>query len=241
MQLLKHLLSWAKTLNLFPCPACRCGNGAGKNCFCPKCELEMHRIDDATRCRTCAGELDTALAVCSSCLSGEEARPWIGAAAVYEYRDLTRRLISRFKFFNHPELARSFGVPAAERMRREDSFRADVVVPIPLHISRYYWRSFNQASLFGGVVAKELNIPFSHALKRTRRTRHQARLKRKERYANPQGVFAVVKPEAVKGKCILLVDDVFTTGATLASATRALLAAGSGPVFILTAARTPRY
>lgn len=230
---------WAAGLNLFPCPVCRRGDGRGRNCFCPECEREMHPIT-GPRCRGCGGELDTALALCSECLAGEP-RPWAGAAAVYEYRDLTRRLIHRFKFYNHPELARSFGIPAAARMRRETNFRADLVVPVPLHFTRLYLRSFNQAALFGGVVADELGIPLRRALVRTRRTRHQARLKREERKSNPRGVFAVVRPETVKGKCILLVDDVFTTGATLASAARTLLDAGSGPVFVLTAARTPRY
>lgn len=235
----ESLRKWVSGLNLFPCPVCRSGDGGGRNRFCTECEREMHPIE-GLRCRGCGGELDTALALCSECLAGE-ARPWIGAAAVYEYRDLTRRLIHRFKFFNHPELARSFGIPAAERMRREENFRADVVVPVPLHITRYYLRSFNQAALFGGVVAHELGIPLCHALKRTRRTRHQAKLKREARKTNPRGVFAVADPGAIKGKCVLLVDDVFTTGATLASAARTLLDAGAGPVFVLTAARTPRY
>ena len=229
----------AAALNLFPCPICRCGDGGGANRFCPECEAQMHRIT-GVRCRGCGGELDTVLALCSTCLAGDE-RPWIGAAAVYEYRDLTRRVIHRFKFFNHPELARPFGIPAAERIRQEEGFRADVVVPVPLHFTRHYRRSFNQAALFGGVVARELGIPLCNALVRTRRTRHQARLAREERRKNPHGVFAVRRPDVLRGKCVLLVDDVFTTGATLASAAKVLLKEGAGPVFVLTAARTPRY
>ena len=208
------------------------------NRFCPACEARMHRIT-GTRCRGCGGELDTALALCSACLAAEK-RPWIGAAAVYEYRDLTRRVIHRFKFYNHPELARSFGIAGAECMRGVENFRAEVVVPVPLHFTRHYWRSFNQAELFGEVVAGELGIPLRNALVRIRRTRHQSRLSREARRKNPRGVFAARNVEAVRGKCVLLVDDVFTTGATLASAANVLLKAGSGPVFVLTAARTPR-
>ena len=228
----------AAALNLFPCPVCRSGEGGGANRFCPECEARMHRIT-GIRCRGCGGELDTALALCSACLAAEK-RPWVGAAAVYEYRDLTRRLIHRFKFYNHPELARSFGLAGAERMREEEKFRADVVVPIPLHFTRHYWRSFNQAELFGEVVARELGIPLCNALARIRRTPHQARLSREARRKNPRGVFAVRDVESIRGRCVLLVDDVFTTGATLASAAKVLLKAGSGPVFVLTAARTPR-
>ena len=228
----------ASALNLFPCPVCRSGEGGGANRFCPECEARMHRIT-GIRCRGCGGELDTALALCSACLAAEK-RPWIGAAAVYEYRDLTRRVIHRFKFYNHPELARSFGGAGAELMRKVEHFRAEVVVPVPLHFTRHYWRSFNQAELFGEVVAHELGISLCNALVRTRRTRHQARLSREARRRNPRGVFAVRDADAIRGRCVLLVDDVFTTGATLASAAKTLLKAGSGPVFVLTAARTPR-
>ncbi|MDR0931560.1 MAG: ComF family protein [Victivallales bacterium] len=231
--------SLAAKLNIFPCPICRCGNGGGENFFCPDCEEKMHRIT-GPRCRACGGELNTALALCSTCLS-EKKRPWSGAVSVYEYCDLTRRMIHRFKFFNHPELARPFGIAASERMRQEKEFKADVVVPIPLHFTRQYSRSFNQAALIAEVVAGELGIAFCNGLIRKKRTVHQSRLKKEARRKNPHGVFAVRYPDLLRGKCVLLIDDVFTTGATLSAATKELLKSGSGPVFVLTVARPPRY
>lgn len=136
---------FAAWYNLFPCPICRTGEGEGVNRFCPECRRELHRIP-APHCRGCGGELDGVLAVCSKCLAAPP-RPWIGAASVFEYRDLARKVLHDFKFHNFPELARPLGELAAEVMR-EENFRADLVVPVPLHYTRLFLRSYNHAALF---------------------------------------------------------------------------------------------
>lgn len=234
------LRRFSRACNLLPCPRCGRGDGGGANRFCAACLAELSRIPAGPRCPGCGGALDGVLAQCSACLAEAEERPWNGAVTLFEYTGAARELVHDFKFHGRPELARPFGALAAEALR-EARFRADLVVPVPLHWTRLWRRSYNQAGLFGERLAAELGIPCRNALRRRKRTRRQAGLRREQRARNPRGAFAVRDPDAVTGRPVLLVDDVFTTGATLTAAAKVLRAAGCGPIFVVTIARTPRY
>ena len=111
----------------------------------------------------------------------------------------------------------------------------DAVVPVPLHRSRLARRGFNQAELMAQGVAKRINAPVLDKLKVVRRTRDQVELSAGERRANVAGAFASRGPVAGR---ILLVDDVFTTGATLSECAGVLRRAGAGEVRALTLCRT---
>ena len=110
---------------------------------------------------------------------------------------------------------------------------ADVVVAVPLHRSRERERGFNQAREIG----RHLGLPIADALARTRRTPSQADLPAARRHANVRGAFEWRQSVSVKGRTIVLVDDVSTTGATLNACARPLLNAGAKEVRALTAAR----
>ena len=110
---------------------------------------------------------------------------------------------------------------------------SDVVVPVPLHPLRQLSRGFNQA----GELARYLGLPVSQALRRTRNTGSQADLPAASRHANVRGAFAVVRSAEIKGRSVVLVDDVSTTGATLEACGRSLLDAGAREVRAITAAR----
>ena len=113
----------------------------------------------------------------------------------------------------------------------------DAVVPVPLHKERERERGFNQAELLAGVVANRFHRPvLRKALARTRRTSPQAG-KPRERTRNVRGAFAVGNPETVKDRTLLLVDDVFTTGATVNECAKVLMKAGAQGVFVYTLAR----
>lgn len=131
---------------------------------------------------------------------------------------------------------RSLAEPLASLMRqrgRDVLDGADLVVPVPLHRSRHRTRGFNQAA----DLARHLGLPVVQALRRTRATASQADLPASQRHANVRDAFTLRKGRALVGVCVVLVDDVCTTGATLEACARVLKRAGARDVRALTAAR----
>ena len=157
------------------------------------------------------------------------------ARAAAHYRGAIRKLIVRFKFEDKHEplplfitLMRKAGEPLLED--------AGVLVPTPLHRLRLLQRRFNQAALLAQGLSRATGVPASvAALKRTRRTRAQVGLGQEARQENVAGAFKVAGGErnAVRGKRVLLIDDVMTTGATANACAAALLDAGASAVDVL--------
>lgn len=164
------------------------------------------------------------------------------AAALYD--DLTARLVAALKYGDRTDLTVLMAGWMA-RAGKELLDAADLVVPVPLHRGRLWRRRFNQAAELARLLVwlerKRGHAPCyaPTALVRAKATRSQVGLGREMRRANVRGAFAV--PDRWKarlaGRHVLLVDDVFTTGATVASATRALKRAGAADVDVLTFAR----
>jgi ComF family protein len=117
----------------------------------------------------------------------------------------------------------------------------DAMIPIPLHGRRLMQREFNQAAILGRGLGRALGfVVWERALVRTRWTQPQVELSGDERRRNVRNAFAVAQPPRVEGKALLLIDDVFTTGATLGEAARALKACGATRVDVLALARVVR-
>jgi ComF family protein len=122
--------------------------------------------------------------------------------------------------------------------REGAAFAADVVVPVPLHPTRLRQRGYNQAELIARPVARMLHVPFrSYLLVRTKPRPDKLRLTRRERWETVRGAYAPCEGARVDKLRVLLVDDVFTTGATLDACSRALRRAGAVQVAGLTVAR----
>jgi len=147
--------------------------------------------------------------------------------------------ISRFKFGGVARLARPLGALLADYADPEFPFSAvDLIIPVPLHPRRLRERGFNQSLLLARQVGKRRSIPLNFtALHRTRQTQPQTQLSGAERRKNVRGAFEVRQAEVVGGKRILLVDDVFTTGATVQECASVLGEAGASEVHVLTLAR----
>ncbi len=160
------------------------------------------------------------------------------------YDDVARHLVSRFKFSDRNDLA-SFIANTMIRAGRELIDDADMIIPLPLHRRRLFSRRFNQSAELARIISArcgtdKAGIPCNPmALSRTRNTRQQIGLTLDGRRRNVSGAFMVppkMRPD-ISGKRILLVDDVYTSGASVRSATKALLRAGAQIVDVLTFAR----
>ena len=117
--------------------------------------------------------------------------------------------------------------------------KAGMIVPVPLHWTRLAQRGFNQAGWLAAALARQAGKPMRHnVLTRHKRRRSQEGLTRKQRLANAAGAYRATVE--VAGRAILVVDDVFTTGATVNARARALLTAGAGRADVVTLARVVR-
>lgn len=126
---------------------------------------------------------------------------------------------------------------AGEAFARMGGDRPDIVVPVPLHRRRLIWRGFNQSTELARAISRQLGAKVRNkALVRTRHTPPQTRLDRAGRLANIKDAFAA-NTDLVRDKRVLLVDDVFTTGATLRECARTLKRAGASHVDVLVLAR----
>ncbi|MFC4350686.1 ComF family protein [Fodinicurvata halophila] len=182
---------------------------------------------------------DTAL--CGACLRRHPSCQRIRSAVAYG--EVSREMVLRFKHADHLQSAPVF----AEWMRRaggELLDNCDLVVPVPLHHWRLFRRRYNQAALLARPLAKAAPQARLAAdlLQRTRKTPSQGQMSASERERNVRGAFAVRSgwEERVAGARVLLIDDVYTTGATLESCARTLVRAGAAQVEALTLARVVR-
>ncbi len=170
------------------------------------------------------------------------------ACAVGEYRGALRTAIHAFKYQGKTGLAKPFGMLLFSTfIRYWNPEEIDLVLPVPLHIKRLRGRGFNQAFLMlkqWKHIAELLNVqPFQiepDILMKTKNTRPQVELTRKERKENIKDAFSLSNSSAVKGKKILLIDDVYTTGATVKECAKVLLNAGAARTDMLTLARTSK-
>ena len=148
------------------------------------------------------------------------------------YEGSLRTIIHALKYRGRRSPARELSVMMRQRCG-EILTGADLVVPVPLHRFRRLTRGFNQAE----DLCAELGLPIDRALARTRNTATQAELSAAARQANVRGAFRLARRASVRGSCVVLVDDVSTTGATLEACARVLLEGGAREVRALIAAR----
>ena len=154
------------------------------------------------------------------------------------YEGPLRKLIHIFKYGKLESLAQPLSRFLLQSLPLDHRF--DLVIAMPMHWRKRWERGFNQAELLAQPVAKRYGVKLATSLRRCRYTKSQAGLSEAKRRENLRNSFRVVRPGEVKGKRVLVIDDVFTTGATLRAAAEALKSAGASYVCALTLARVDR-
>lgn len=177
---------------------------------------------------------------CSTCLDQVSfLKPTAFIHSVGLYEDKLKKAIGRFKYNGKINLAKPLGGIMAKYVNSMmDVNSIDFIIPVPLHRSRHLTRGFNQSELLSQELSGHFKIPtISGLLQRTRETLPQFDLPPKERYKNVKGAFSVNNKDFIKGKKILLVDDIYTTGATISECTIALKEAQPQKIQVLTLSR----
>lgn len=200
-----------------------------------RCCLDKISIIEKPICERCGRPLrNGASAPCRECR--ETPLFYRQSRSVGLYRDYFRTLILALKYHARPELAGPLGQMLSARLEAEPELRkVDAVVPIPLHPDRLLRRGYNQAELIAYPVAERYRIPlYTEAIERERKTELQSKLSRESRQTNVEGAFRVTQPGLIRGKRLLLVDDILTTGYTASECARVLLVAGAAWIGVIT-------
>jgi ComF family protein len=202
---------------------------------CESCRKRLPRI---TRrwCRICGAPFSEhwRVKICPDCKLQRPKLTRIRSVFLYEGRVI--QMIHEMKFAKRARFARYFSEEMYLFFLQHFARRADVIVPVPLHRSREWQRTFNQARLMAEHLSKLSGIPVKNCLRRTRNTISQTFLSGQARRKNLEGAFCV-KQNIDLPKSVLLIDDVITTGATLEACSVLLRKAGVRKIYGLTVAR----
>jgi competence protein ComFC len=191
------------------------------------------------RCEVCRQPSEQAL--CPKCFGQVKfMKPGLGIYSAVAYEGVLKEALHRFKFKSRKALAEPLGIILVKYLAQLPSFawdEIDYLVPVPLHPRRERKRGFNQAELLAQVLSRYWGKPVARALVRVRDTHPQFDLPRAQRFTNVAGAFKVSDARLVYQKGILLLDDIYTTGATMTECSRVLSDAGARLIKIVTLAR----
>jgi len=233
---------------LYPQPCAVCGGSVESRALgvaCANCWRQTHLLSGAeTVCWKCG--LPSAGTVpqekreqvrCRRC--DQDAFTAARACGVYE--GALRASVLRLK--HQPHLCRKLRDQLVKIQKQHPLNRATRIVPVPLHPEREKSRGFNQATLIARELSLATSVPLDEVslVRASHTNRHRAGMDAKGRQETVADAFRVTYPALISGERVLLVDDVFTTGATVSSCAKTLLEAGAAEIFVLTIARPLRY
>ncbi|MCB2427640.1 ComF family protein [Methylophaga pinxianii] len=220
---------------LLPIPCFLCGEFSFQDALCKACTEELPWL--GAHCRQCAMPLNVS-GICGQCL--QHPPPQQASLALFRYETPINHCIAAFKFHQQLVFTHLFAKLLVDKIEQRQQPLPEVIIPIPLHSSRLRQRGYNQSAQLADNLAKRLGVTADkYSLIRQRNTSPQAGLSRKQRKRNLKQAFAVIKP--LPYKRVALIDDVYTTGHTVAEASRCLQQNGVEEVEVWTIARAIRH
>ncbi|MBQ9313422.1 MAG: ComF family protein [Clostridia bacterium] len=156
--------------------------------------------------------------------------------SLFQYKDFIRSKILEFKFDGKPYIGNTFAELMCSVMQ-EKNIVTDILVPVPIHKRRYIERGYNQSELLAKFISKKMNVKYNaKLLKKTRNNIAQSTLNRENRMKNVTNVYKVNSKYNICGKSVLLIDDIYTTGATAKECAKVLKQSGAKEVVCFTVA-----
>lgn len=218
---------------LFPQSCAGCGKPVTgrEHCLCGECERAVTPIIDA--CTRCSGHLDRGS--CQVC--GERAFHPSRNITIAEYEGAMKKTLHEFKFGGTRGLHAPLGRMALTALARHD-VRTDLITWVPMNARKLLARGYNQSRLIARYLSRRTGIPGIPLLAESRAGRTQRDMVLRERFINALGRYRPRNAARLRGRTVLLVDDVFTTGATINECARILRLAGAKDVISLTMARS---
>ncbi len=210
-----------------------------ENGFCESCLNKLEFIENPV-CIKCGRKTKNYNETCFDC--GEAEFSFVKNVSLFYYEDKIRESILEFKLGDKPEFGVYFGKLMAEYFAKNIEYEADVIVSVPMYNKRLKSKGFDHAAILAKELSKNASIPFiKGGLIRIRNTKRQSGLNGGERRENVKDAFACKRTELIKGKKIILIDDIFTTGSTADNCAKALINAGAVEVLCLTLACTKNF
>ena len=202
--------------------------------ICTKCHPKIKYVQTPFCMKCGKGLKDDSSEYCEDCENS--AHVYTRCRALYEYNTI-KEAIYRLKYEGRREYADFFGKDLARKLGSEiKGWKADAIIPVPLHKDREKQRGYNQAALIANVLGRELDIPVKDRLIfRKRATLAQKQLNSKERQNNLKNAFKIGQND-VKLKTVIVVDDIYTTGATMDEVARSLKRAGVKEIYCISLA-----
>jgi ComF family protein len=213
-----------------------CGKEIDGGFVCDECESVLPYTSGGRRCIRCSRPLVAEENFCPSCSRGDKIYfDLVSAPLLYEGATIT--MVHRFKFGRRADYADYFGALMSKECANLPDF--DVIVPVPSDKAKVAERGYNQCDLLAKSLQSHLSKPICDVLITRADVPDQVGLTGAERRRNKQGSIKVKVPNGIKGRAVLVVDDVLTTGSTMSECARALKKAGATAVYGITLAITP--
>ena len=223
------------------CDELYCKNNFGDNIYiCSSCKEKVRFTASAPHlCKKCSRPIDEERILCNACQISQHYYDVSFSCALYE-NEMRTSLLS-YKFGTGRYKYRIFSQILYNHMMHTTPFPcADVICSVPSGKKRKKKRGFDHVLPFAKYISRKTKLPYdSKALYKIKETKPQSKLSFKERQLSVKGAYKVIKPEFVKGKSVLLIDDIYTTGATVSEISRILKRAGARYVAVLTLCITP--